>query len=218
MSSIPSRRRVRALVIVAGAIAALVVVVWRMLAPPASPPEYVDPRPDEAADGYAIITHSIFIEAAPERVLEWSNDPERRLEDLVRFENFPAVVSTEPLVGEWQPGRREGDRRRVEFADGNYLAEQVLIDSPERFRYMIWGFTSPQRFAVQHGVAEFGYAAENGGTRVTWEYTFLPTAEILRPAVESFLTSTMSPMMRATLAAMRDGVEGAVGSTKQASA
>jgi hypothetical protein len=94
----------------------------------------------------------------------------------------------------------------------------VLIDSPERFRYMIWGFTSRQRFAVRHGIAEFGYAAENRGTRVTWEYTFLPTAEILRPVVESFLASTMSRMMRATLTAMRDGVEGAVGSTKLASA
>ena len=211
MSPTPSRRRVRALVIVAGAIAVLGVVVWRVLAPPASPPEYVDARPDEAADGYASVTHSVFIGAAPEQVWEWSNDPDRRLEDLVQFENFPAVVSTEPLVGEWQPGERVGDRRRVEFADGNYLAEEVLIDSPERFRYMIWGFTSPQRFVVQHGIAEFGYAAENGGTRVTWVYTFLPTAEILRPAVESFLASTMSPMMRATLAAMRDGVEGAVG-------
>lgn len=203
-----SRRRIRALVILAGVVGVLGAVVWRLLAPPAVPPEYADARPDEAADGYASVTHSVLIEAAPERVWEWSNDPDLRLEDLVRFENFPAVVGTEPLVGEWQPGSREGDRRRVEFADGNYLAEEVLVDSPERFRYLIWGFTSPQRFVVQHGVAEFTYTGESGGTRLTWRYTFLPTAEILRPAVRSFLDSTMSPMMRATLAAMRDGVEG----------
>ncbi|RXZ72730.1 SRPBCC family protein [Agromyces albus] len=206
-STLSRGRRVRALVIVAGATAALGVIVWRLLAPPATPPAYADARPDEADDGYSSVTHSVFIDAAPERVWEWSNDPDLRLEDLVRFENFPAVVGTVPITGEWRPGEREGDRRRVEFADGNSLAEEVLVDSPERFRYMIWGFTSPQRFAVQHGIAEFRYAGEGRGTRLTWEYTFLPTAEFLRPAVEWFLESTMSPMMRATLAAIRDGAE-----------
>lgn len=195
-----------------GAVVALgIIIVWRVLAPPFGVPPYTEARPDEADDGYVRVTHSIFIDAAPEQVWEWSNDPDLRLEDLVRFENFPAVVRTEPLVGQWQPGQREGDRRRVEFADGHFLAEEVLVDSPDRFRYMIWGFTSPQRFVVRHGIAQFSYAAEGDGTRLTWEYTFLPTAEILRPAVTSFLESTMSPMMRATLAAMRDGVEGATG-------
>ena len=95
--------------------------------------------------------HPVLIEAAPGAGLgAGSNCKDLRLEDLVRFENFPAVVGTEPLVGEWQPGSREGDRRRVEFADGNYLAEEVLVDSPERFRYMIWGFTQP---AVIRGAA-----------------------------------------------------------------
>lgn len=205
-SSTPLRRRVRALAI-AGAVVTLGIVVWRVLAPPFGAPPYADARPDEAGDGYVGVTHSVFIDAAPEQVWEWSNDPDLRLEDLVRFENFPAVVGTEPLVGEWQPGQREGDRRRVEFADGHYLAEEVLVDSPERFRYMVWGFTSPQRFVVQHGIAQFSYVPEGSGTRLSWEYTFLPTVDFLRPAVELFLESTMSPMMRATLTAMRDGVE-----------
>ena len=206
-SSAPPGRRARVLLIASGAVLALGLLAWHVLAPPTEAPEYAGARPDEADDGYARVTHSVFIDAPPEQVWEWSNDPDLRLEDLVRFENFPAVVGTEPLVGEWQPGRREGDRRRVELADGNYLAEEVLIDSPERFRYMIWGFTSPQRLVVQHGIAEFSYVAEGSGTRLSWEYTFLPRAEVLRPAVGSFLESTMSPMMRATLAAMRDGVE-----------
>ena len=194
----------------AGVVVALGIIVWRILAPPFSgAPTYAEPRPEEVDDGYASVTHSVFIDAPPEQVWQWSNNPDLRLEDLVQFENFPSVVGTEPLVGQWQPGLREGDRRRVEFADGHYLAEEVLIDSPEQFRYMIWGFTSPQRLAIQHGTAQFNYTPENGGTRLSWEYSFLPTLEVLRPAVDSFLESTMSPMMRATLAAMRDGVEGA---------
>ena len=209
--SAPPRHRVRALIVASAAVAVLGIVVWRTLAPPTGAPAYVDTRPDEIDEGYASVTHSVFIEATPEQVWEWSNDPALRLEDLVRFENFPAVVGTEPLVGNWDPGHREGDRRRVEFADGHYLAEEVLIDSPQRFRYMIWGFTSPQRFIVQHGIAEFSYAADGGGTRLTWTYTFLPTVEILRPAVESFLESTMSPMMLETLAAMHEGVERSAG-------
>ncbi len=210
MASSPARprRRARALALITGALGTLGVAAWRILASPRSAPAYAGPRPEEAGDGYASVMHSVYIDAPPEHVWQWSNNPSLRLEDLVKFENFPAVVGTQPLVGQWQPGQREGDRRRVEFADGHFLAEEVLIDSPDRFRYMIWGFTSPQRLVVRHGVAQFSYTPENGGTRLTWQYTFLPTLGILRPAVRSFLESTMSPMMRATLAAMREGAEG----------
>ena len=45
------------------------------------------------------------------------------------------------------------------------------------------------------------------GTRLTWTYSLLPTLPVLRPSVQGFMDGTMSPMMRATLAGMRDGAE-----------
>ena len=180
--------------------------------PSPRPPAYDGPRPDVAPRGYVSITRSIRIDATPEQVREFNDDPDRRLEDVVKFDtNFPAVADTEPLIGEWIPGSRAGNRRRVRFTDGNYLAEEVLDDTPDRFRYMIWGFTSFQRVAIRHGLAEFRYTARDRGTRLDWTYAFLPTLGVFRPFVRRFLATVMTPMMTATLAAMRDGAETSVG-------
>src|SRR5690606_159171 len=114
---------------------------------------------------------------------------------------------TTALVGDWTPGTREGDRRRVHFSDGHYLAEEVLVDTAEAFRYMIWGFTGPQRLTVDHGVAEFRFHRVDGGTRIEWVYSFLPRTRVLQPVVQRFLDRVMTPMMTATLDAMRTGIE-----------
>ncbi len=180
--------------------------------PSRRPPAYDGPRPAIARGGYVSITRSIRIDATPEQVRAFNDDPDRRLEDVVKFDtNFPAVADTEPLVGDWVPGTRAGNRRRVRFTDGNYLAEEVVDDTPDRFRYMIWGFTNAQRFAIRHGLAEFRYGAREQGTQLDWTYAFLPKSVVFRPFIRRFLRTVMTPMMTATLAAMRHGAEAAVG-------
>ncbi|WP_120003846.1 SRPBCC family protein [Nesterenkonia muleiensis] len=182
---------------------------WWFLTPPLSPLSYPGERPALQQEGYVSTTHLVFIDTAPETVYTWANDPSLNLEDLVEFEDgTPAVVGTQPLMGSEQIGERAGFRRRVEFEDGHYLAEEMLVDSPERFQYMIWGFTRPtQRVAVDHGVAEFRYLPEGDGTRLSWTYSLMPTTGLLRSAVESFVEQTMDPMMEATLEAIREGAE-----------
>lgn len=167
------------------------------------PPTYDGPRPDPYFPGYVPVTKAIQIKATPEEVLDWN--AKQSLEDTVDFESrFPSVVETEPLRGQWLPGQRVGDRRRVRFSDGNFLAEEVLIDTPETFRYLIWGFTARLRFAVRQGRAEFRLLPVPGGTRVEWTYALLPTTLVLRPVVGQFLQRVMTPMMAATLTGMRD--------------
>ena len=118
------------------------------------------------------------------------------------------MVSTHPLRGDWDPsGDRSGDRRRVQFADGHYLAEEVLVDSPERFRYQIWGFTGPQRVAVRYAVAEFSYAERAGGTELSWTYSFMPTSGLTRPLVAGYVDDTIATMMSRTLDGIRSGAE-----------
>ena len=177
--------------------------------PPHAVPGYDGPRPDPDRPGYASVTHTIQINATPDEVRAWNDDPGRNLEDVVRSDaDFPSIAGTDPLIGDWLPGTRAGHRRRVRFTDGTYLAEEVLDDTPARFRYLIWGFTGTQRFFVRHGLAEFRFIAHQGGTRLEWTYAFLPRAALLRPLVRRFLTTVMTPMMTATLTAMRIGVEG----------
>lgn len=182
----------------------------RFTAPPSGPPAYEGERPVLREDGYVSLTHSTFIDAPLSDVIAWRDDPAQRLEDVVTFDDgSPAVVHTHPLRGSEVIGERERHRRAVEFDDGHFLAEEILIDTPERFRYMVWGFTrATQRIAVDHGVAEFIYAPEGDGTRVSWTYSLLPTTPLLRGAVESFMADTMDPMMRATLDGIRRGAEG----------
>lgn len=60
---------------------------------------------------------------------------------------------------------------------------------------------------MQHGVAEFRYEAEGDGTRLSWTYSLLPTMPVLAGAVQSFLDSTMTPMMVATLQGLREHAE-----------
>ena len=171
-------------------------------------PAYDGPRPDPDRKGYVSVTHAISIAAPPERVKAWADDPGRSLADIVEFDSgMPAVAGTDALVGDWTPGAREGHRRRVRFTDGSCLAEEVLVDSPTVFRYLVWGFTAPrQRFAIRQGLAEFRFEPRDGGTRLEWTYAFLPTFPLLRPAVRRFLRTVMTPMMTATLTGIRDGV------------
>lgn len=207
MSSPRSRRWIRRAALGGLLAAILAVVVWRSLAPPTDGPTYADPRPETSEQGLVTATHSIMIDEPPAVVYAWLNDPGRDLNDIIKGgSGFPEVTGSEIVSGDWQVGERVGDRRRVLFADGHFLAEEVLVDTPEQFRYQIWGFTSPLRFAVRYGIAEFGYLEEDGRTRLTWTYSFQPTTKLLRPFVAGFVDSVMSPMMRMTLDAVRTGV------------
>lgn len=182
---------------------------WWWTSPPSEPPEYAEPRPETLDERYVSVMHTVLIDASPEEVQRWNNDPSRGLDDMIEGgEDFPTVVGTHNLVGQWDPDAdRTGDRRRVEFADGHFLAEEVLIDTPETFRYMIWGFTDSRRLMVSQGAAQFEFLGEGDRTRVIWTYSLAPTVSALRPFVSDFLTGPMSEMMRNTLEAMRDGVE-----------
>jgi hypothetical protein len=201
----PNRSRtLLATTLLTGLLAAAAV---RALTPPGTPPEYAGERPEPAASGYVSHTDSTFVPVPRAEFLAWVNA--RDLGDIVEpGEGLSPVVATTPLRGHWDPDRdRTGDRRRVQFADGQYLAEEVLADTPDHFRYMIWGFTGPQRLAVRHAVAEFTYADRDGGTDLRWTYSFLPTSPLTRPFVTNFVGSTMASMMSATLEGMRSGAE-----------
>lgn len=204
----PHRTPWRRCALVATALLAVVLAAAvPVFTPPAAPPAYPGPRPEPVGSGYVSHTAAVSVGVPRAEFLAWVNG--RDLGDIVApADGLSPVVGTTPLRGDWDPARdRTGDRRRVQFADGHHLAEEVLADTPDRFRYIIWGFTGPQRLAVRHAVAEFAYADRPGGTDVRWTYSFLPTNPLARPFVTRFVGSTMAPMMSATLEGMRAGAE-----------
>lgn len=200
------------LFVIAGVLVAAVVAavgVMRYLAPPEEPPDYTDPAPALAEDGYISHTETVFIDLPSEDFLAWVNQPDLELGDLMQGnDELPQVVGTTPITGDFDPaGDRTGDRRRVEFEDGHYLAEEVLRDTDETFEYMIWGFTGRQRLFVDHGVARFEYADEADGTRLTWTYSLQPTNALVRPLLQNYVDGALTTMMVDTVDAMREGAE-----------
>lgn len=181
--------------------------VRQSLAPPQTPPAYTGARPELAEDGYVSHTESILIDGSVQEVRAWLNGAE--LEDLgLESDNTPSVVRTDILRGTWDPAQdRVGDRRRVVLDDGHFTVEEVLVDEPEMFRYVVWGYTNYARLMIDHAVGQFTYEDEGGDTRLTWTYSFQPRSPMVRPFLSNFVSGTWAELMRNTLVAMRDGAE-----------
>ncbi|MEV0298999.1 SRPBCC family protein [Nocardia sp. NPDC050710] len=202
---------------IVGAVIGLITVALgtaHVQAAPVAPPAYVEPHPALAADGYVTHRESLVVDVPRNQYLAWVNRPEVELSDLIKGDgSSPRVVATENLRGDWDArSDRTGDRRRVQFDSGHYLAEEVLTDTPDTFRYIIWGFTEPQqRFTIDHAVAAFEFTDQGTSTRLTWTYSFQPITPALRPAVSLIVERTMPVLMRETLAAMKSGAEADAG-------
>jgi hypothetical protein len=87
---------------------------------------------------------------------------------------LPGVAATEPLTPDgFGP---VGGRHRVRLTDGTTVLEEVLENARSeaewRFRYVVWGYTTPAARALRYGVGDFHYVADGGRTRVTWTYAF----------------------------------------------
>lgn len=209
----PTRRRwpVRLAVATAGIAAVVAIGVWRLTVPPSELPDYTEVREAPSGQDGVSVTRSITIAAPRAEVIRWNSDPDMTLEDLIEpVEGVPQVVGTDELIGDWDPSAdRTGARRRVRFADGHTLAEEVLVDSDGTFGYMIWGFTDHRRLAVREGAAQFDFVEDGDVTHVSWTYTLWPTTALVRPVLRGFLDGSMAAMMEGTLSAMRDGVEAA---------
>lgn len=181
--------------------------VRRFLAPPQTPPAYTGPRPEPAEGGYLSHTESIRIDAPLDAFRRWVNHTE--LNDLlVQSGNLPRVARTEVIWGSFDPDHdRTGARRRVVLDDGHFTAEEILVDQPKVFRYLVWGYTNYARLMIEHAIGEFNYEGEGGGTRLTWTYSFRPWSAMVRPFLSSFVRGTWADLMRKTLRAMREGGE-----------
>jgi len=87
---------------------------------------------------------------------------------------LPGVAATLALTPEgFGP---VGGRHLVFLTDDTTVVEQVLentrTDASWRFRYVVWGYTTPAAKPLRYGVGDFRYTAEGDRTRLTWTYSF----------------------------------------------
>ncbi len=88
-----------------------------------------------------------------------------------RFRVIPAVVAVENQSGAWDA---VGQTRTLKLSDGSSVVETTTdVDRPGFFAYELRDFTKVFGPLVDHARAEWRFAAADGGTRITWTYTFV---------------------------------------------
>lgn len=114
-----------------------------------------------------------------------------------------------------------GGRHLVFLTDDTTVVEQVLentrTDTSWRFRYVVWGYTTPAAKPLQYGVGAFHYVAEDETTRLIWTYSFGLKPDVFPGFLGvglggfllklAFLNGPYAAWMRAGLAAIKQGVE-----------
>jgi hypothetical protein len=176
--------------------------------PPIAGPERLVGRTEEIDIARPLAKVLAAVEAMP---LADAIDPDAGL---------PGVVGTYGLTPEaFGP---PGTRHLVFLTDGTTVREQVLerttTATDYRFRYVVWGYTTPAAKPLKYGLGDFHYtAAGPDRTHIRWTYAFE-----LRPdrfpgflgvglggwlLKKAFLDTTYARWLRASLARTKAAAE-----------
>jgi len=87
-----------------------------------------------------------------------------------RFGVIPAVVAVTDQTGAWDA---VGQTRMLHLSDRSTVVETTTdVDRPAFFAYELTDFTRVFGPLVDHARAEWRFEPAEGGTRITWSYTF----------------------------------------------
>jgi len=87
-----------------------------------------------------------------------------------RFRVIPAVVAVTDQSGAWDA---PGQTRTLHLSDGSTVVETTTdVERPGFFAYELTDFTKVFGPLVDHARAEWRFDPVDGGTRITWTYTF----------------------------------------------
>jgi hypothetical protein len=118
--------------------------------------------------GYGSTVHGIA-PADPARTFDLltPSDPVRF---YPKFRVIPAVVSVSDQSGAWDAA---GQTRTLHLSDGSSVVETTKsVERPTFFAYELTDFTKAFGPLVDHARAEWRFDPAEGGTRITWSYTF----------------------------------------------
>ena len=87
-----------------------------------------------------------------------------------KFRVIPATIAVEHQTGAWDA---VGQTRTLKLSDGSSVVETTTdVERPGYFAYELTQFTKAFGPLVDHARAEWHFDAAEGGTRITWTYTF----------------------------------------------
>jgi len=116
-----------------------------------------------------------------------------------------------------------GGRHLVFLTDDTTVVEQVLENTRTaadwRFRYQVWGYTTAAAKPLRYGLGDFHYVADGERTLLTWTYSFELKGDAFPGFLGvglggfllklAFLNGPYASWMKAGLAAIKAGAEGA---------
>lgn len=124
-----------------------------------------------------------------------------------RYGAFPPVRAVADEPPDWGS---VGQARTVVLADGGRLRETLTsVDRPSGFRYRLDDVHGRLRPFVRSVDGRWSVDPEDAGSRVTWEWTFYPTASLARltPLVIARMWQGYAARALAELEAMIVGAE-----------
>jgi hypothetical protein len=107
--------------------------------------------------------------ATPQRTFDTltPSDPSRF---YPKFRVIPATIAVENQTGAWD---RVGQTRTLKLSDGSSVVETTTdVTRPSFFAYELTDFTKVFGPLMDHARAEWRFDKAEGGTRITWSYTF----------------------------------------------
>ena len=139
------------------------------------PPGFVNPTRPEIAPFEELLSHTEVkeIDQPLAAVMQGANRPLR----IDATKDLAGVSGTYRLSN--GPYGTVGARRLVCKTDGHIAVEEVLLtesnSESNRFRYVVWNYTSPKFRDVAYAVGEIvNTRPASGMTHVAWTYRFAP--------------------------------------------
>ena len=117
------------------------------------------------------ITKQAVIPGLPDEVFSFIAAEDVLPKILTGYGPLPAVIKTSENTGPWTV---IGSARKIHLADTTTVREQLMHYEPsKRFAYRVWEFGNPIIRTLATGArGEWIFSPAQGGTLVTWTYTF----------------------------------------------
>lgn len=159
-------------------------------------------------------TERIVIARPPHALHDWMSSVPLEAQ-LPATPRLPGVVGTTLLTKTWG---EVGSRRIVHLSDGAQATEQILqLEPGERFRYVVWDYTTPAARPIAYAIGEFRFRPVDGErTELIWTYAFRLRGDrfpgILGPLGRwlmrvAFLDTAYAELMREALKTTKAGAE-----------
>ena len=118
------------------------------------------------------VTRQLFVPKTPDEVFKFIAAEDVLPKVLTGYGPLPAVIKTSGNTGPWDV---VGSSRVVHLADKTTVREEIThYDYSKYFAYRIWDFGNPiVKTLATGGRGEWTFTAAEGGTQVTWTYTFV---------------------------------------------